>query len=203
MAIRPLGQRMVQGQLQSLRHRVQRQRVADSLIWVYEAAVAMRWCHSIWQRVYTVAGPNSLWHIDGNHKLIRWGFVIHGGIDGLSRMCVFLQAAANNKATTMTKVFMTGTQRYGVPSRVRNDHGLGNTRVGAFMIAHRGPRRGSFITGRSVHNQRNQLPVQQACFTACLHILRSLDSWIWQIQCTCGAFITCLCLVSSNIRHIS
>ncbi|KAH3824796.1 hypothetical protein DPMN_126649 [Dreissena polymorpha] len=69
-------------------------------------------------------------------------------------MCVFLQAATNNKATTMTKAFMTGTQRYGVPSRVRSDHGLENTGVGAFMIAHRGPRRGSFITGRSVHNQR-------------------------------------------------
>ncbi|KAH3795144.1 hypothetical protein DPMN_148691 [Dreissena polymorpha] len=36
-----LGQRMVQGQLQSLGHRVQRQRVADSLIRVDEAAVAM------------------------------------------------------------------------------------------------------------------------------------------------------------------
>ncbi|KAH3829073.1 uncharacterized protein LOC127880799 [Dreissena polymorpha] len=149
-----LGQRMVQGHLQSLGHRVQRQRVADSLIRVDEAAVAMRWCHSIRRRVYNVAGPNSLWHIDGNHKLIRWGFVIHGGIDGFSRMCVFLQAATNNKATTMTKAFMTGTQCYGVPSRVRSNHGLENTGVGAFMVAHRGPRRGSFITGRSVHNQR-------------------------------------------------
>ena len=25
------------------------------------------------------AGPNSLWHIDGNHKLIKWHLVIHGG----------------------------------------------------------------------------------------------------------------------------
>ena len=26
--------------------------------------------------------PNSLWHIDGYHKLIRWRIVIHGVIDG-------------------------------------------------------------------------------------------------------------------------
>ena len=26
---------------------------------------------------YNVPGPRSLWHLDGNHKLIRWGFVIH------------------------------------------------------------------------------------------------------------------------------
>ncbi|XP_052240257.1 uncharacterized protein LOC127850897 isoform X3 [Dreissena polymorpha] len=66
-----LGQRMVQGLLQSRGHRVQRQRVADSLIRVDAAAVALRWCHSIRRRVYKVAAPNSLWHIDGNHKLIR------------------------------------------------------------------------------------------------------------------------------------
>ena len=46
--------------------------MADSLIRVDEAAVAMRWCRAIHRRVYQVAGPNALWHIDGNHKLIRY-----------------------------------------------------------------------------------------------------------------------------------
>ena len=45
------------------------------------------------RRVYSVEGPNSLWHIDGNHKLIRWKVVIHGGIDGHSRTIVFLKCA--------------------------------------------------------------------------------------------------------------
>ena len=34
---------------------------------------------------YHVARPNALWHIDGHHKLILWGFVIHGVIDGYTR----------------------------------------------------------------------------------------------------------------------
>ncbi|KAF5357480.1 hypothetical protein D9758_012525 [Tetrapyrgos nigripes] len=38
------------------------------------------------QRVpYLVSCPNALWHIDGHHKLILWGIVIHGCIDGYSR----------------------------------------------------------------------------------------------------------------------
>lgn len=35
---------------------------------------------------YKVSRPNALWHIDGHHKLIDWGFVIHGCVDGYSRM---------------------------------------------------------------------------------------------------------------------
>ncbi|KAF9053292.1 hypothetical protein BJ165DRAFT_1317852, partial [Panaeolus papilionaceus] len=34
---------------------------------------------------YHVSRPHALWHIDGHHKLIKWGFVIHGIIDGYSR----------------------------------------------------------------------------------------------------------------------
>ena len=33
------------------------------------------------RRVYFVAGPLALLHIDGNHKLIRWKLVVHGGIE--------------------------------------------------------------------------------------------------------------------------
>ena len=36
------------------------------------------------RRVYNVQGPNHLWHVDTNHKLVRWNFIIVGGIDGFS-----------------------------------------------------------------------------------------------------------------------
>ena len=44
---------------------------------------------TIRRRSYHVEGPNALWHVDGNHKLIRWRLVIHGAIDGYSRTVVF------------------------------------------------------------------------------------------------------------------
>lgn len=34
---------------------------------------------------YHVPRPNHLWHIDGHHKMIAWGIVIHGIADGYSR----------------------------------------------------------------------------------------------------------------------
>ncbi len=33
-------------------------------------------------RNYSVPRPNALWHIDGHHKLITWGIVLHGIADG-------------------------------------------------------------------------------------------------------------------------
>ncbi|XP_052212367.1 uncharacterized protein LOC127831423 [Dreissena polymorpha] len=168
-----LGQRMVQAMLLTDWHRVQRQRVADSLIRVDEAGVAMRWAHAIQRRTYKVFGPNALWHIDGNHKLIRWGLVIHGGIDGYSRLITFLTVASNNKSATMMESFLGGTTKYGVPSRVRSDHGLENTGVGAFMLGYRGAGRGSFITGRSVHNQRIER-MWRDMYRSCTHVFAEL-----------------------------
>ncbi|KAG2122960.1 hypothetical protein BD769DRAFT_1306927, partial [Suillus cothurnatus] len=34
-----------------------------------------------WQK-YLVPRSNHLWHLDGHHKLILWGIVIHGIVDG-------------------------------------------------------------------------------------------------------------------------
>jgi hypothetical protein len=61
------------------------------------------------RRVYKVPFPNSLWHIDGQHKLIRWKFVIHGGVNGYSRVCVFMQVGDNNRAETVERLFLHAT----------------------------------------------------------------------------------------------
>ena len=58
-------------------------------------------------RVYNVKGPNYLWHVDTNHKLVRWNFVIVGGIDGFSRLPVMLVCTKNNKADTLLDCFLT------------------------------------------------------------------------------------------------
>ncbi|KAI3352044.1 hypothetical protein L3Q82_020859 [Scortum barcoo] len=68
-----------------------------------------------WQ--YSVPGPNSLWHIDGNYKLIRWRFVVNGGVDGFIRLVVYLTVAGNNRACTVLQSFIAAVEQYGLPSR--------------------------------------------------------------------------------------
>ncbi|KAF8994107.1 hypothetical protein BDQ17DRAFT_1179150, partial [Cyathus striatus] len=34
------------------------------------------------RRKYSIKRPNSLWHLDRHHKLIQWGIVIHGIVNG-------------------------------------------------------------------------------------------------------------------------
>ncbi|VDI06910.1 Hypothetical predicted protein [Mytilus galloprovincialis] len=149
-----LGYRSVQARLRSLGHVFQEGKVREALIRCDHSAVALRWSDTIHRRKYCVAGINSLWHIDGNHKLIRWRFVIHGGIDGFSRLIVFMGVATNNQSSTVFDLFLNATTTCGLPSRVRTDHGGENVDVANFMVLQRGPGRGSIIQGRSVHNQR-------------------------------------------------
>lgn len=80
--------------------------------------------------------------------------VIHGGIDGYSRLVVYLKASTNNTATTVFASFQEAVQQYNLPSRVRSDLGFENIEVGRYMLEQRGLNRGSIVTGTSVHNQR-------------------------------------------------
>lgn len=76
--------------VRSLGLRVQRDRIRASLTRVDPVNSQLRWASIITRRTYSVPWPNSLWHMDGNHALIRWGFVIHDCIDGFSRMIMFM-----------------------------------------------------------------------------------------------------------------
>lgn len=47
----------------------------------------------------------------------------HGCINGFSRFIIYLHCATNNYADTVLDLFLGGTTEYGLPFRVRVDHG--------------------------------------------------------------------------------
>ena len=116
--------------------------------------VAARRLSTIRRRVYSVPHPNFFWHIDGNHKLIRWHFVVHGAVVGYSRLITYLKCADNNRASTVMECFQDGISRYGVPDKIRSDHGGENTEVWRYMISSHNGSYSSVVTGSSVHNER-------------------------------------------------
>ena len=133
---------------------VQRQRIRDCLHRIDHSGVRDRKKGRLIRRVYNVQGPNHLWHVDTNHKLIRWHLIIAGGIDGFSRLIMFLKCVDNNRAETLLQCFLSGVEKYGVPERVRTDKGMENVAIADYMLSKKGTGRGSIIAGKSVHNQR-------------------------------------------------
>lgn len=150
------GYRFVCSLLATMGHRVPERRVRDCLRRVDPVSVAYR--HSrrgtVDRRQYSVPYPNALWHVDGNMSLIRWGFVVHGAIDGYSRLITYLHCSTNNRSETVLRQFIQAGEQFGYPSRTRSDMGGENIQLAHFMVLLRGENRGSHLTGRSVHNQR-------------------------------------------------
>ena len=153
------GIRRMKGFLLARGIRIQWERVRVSLWRVDPEGILLRsmQLNLVRRRHYSVpVGPLSLWHLDGNHKIIRWGFVIHGCVDGYSRRVMFLRASTNNKANTVFTLFTEAVEKFGLPHRVRGDQGIEYIDVAWFMFSNslRGPGRESYIAGKSCHNQR-------------------------------------------------
>ncbi|XP_016118714.1 uncharacterized protein [Sinocyclocheilus grahami] len=162
------GSEIMRGLLRAEGLFVQRRRVRETLTQIDPTAAARRWSSAIARRVYHVPHPNSLWHIDGNMRLIRWGFVVHGAIDGKSRLITYLSCNTNNRASAVLTQFVKATCLYGLPSRVRSDHGGENSQIALFMNLVQGVERRSHITGESVHNQR----IERLWRDVFLHVLQ-------------------------------
>jgi hypothetical protein len=148
------GEVMVQGHLTSRGLQVQRQAVRRAIHAVDPDGVEERKRKPIRRRVYRTPFPNFVWHIDGNHKLVRWRLVIHHAIDGFSRMVVFARRSSNNLAETNHNLFLQALPKYGRPSKVRTDLGGENVDIWRDMTTFWGESNIPVLVGKSVHNQR-------------------------------------------------
>ena len=129
-----LGEKSVDGLLRANGIIVQRQRIRNAMWASDPEGIQFRLRHCLRRREYHVEAPNSLWHIDGYHKLIRWKLVVHGGIDGYSRLIMYLRVANNNRSDTALAAFQHGIRQYGLPLRVRTDRGGENVLIGEYML---------------------------------------------------------------------
>lgn len=128
-----------------------RWRLRESVHRMDSRGVRERQTGRLHMRVYNVMGPNQR-YIDTNHKLVRWRFVIVGGIDDFSRLIMFLKCTDNNIFETLLQCYLSGVDKFVIPSNVRSDKWIENVSVADFMLSKKG--RDSMITVKSTRNQR-------------------------------------------------
>lgn len=104
--------------------------------------------------------------------------MIHGAIDGYSRLITYLSCSTDNKATTVLGQFLKATCLYALPSRVRSDHGGENVLVALFMHLVQGLEHRGFITGQSVHNQR----IERLWRDVFLHVLQQFYTMFYSLE---------------------
>ncbi|KAJ0055815.1 hypothetical protein NL108_013139, partial [Boleophthalmus pectinirostris] len=149
--------RMVKGFLQAEGHRVQWGQVKDSMHRVDVDGVfqTMMQLGCMVQKTYCVQRPLSLVHMDTNNKLIR---LINNFLkcpsSSFYRSCTWSKQQTTNQARLL-HFFLKAVEKYGWPSR--GDEGVENVAVAEAMFTVKGTGRGSFIAGKSVHNQGKQI----------------------------------------------
>lgn len=90
--------------------------------------VASRRRGRLHRRSYRALGPNYIWHRDGHDKLNRYGFHIHGCIDGFSRKVMWLNVGTSNKnpKSVAHHYLQTIEKLKLLPTLLRSDRGTEN-----------------------------------------------------------------------------
>jgi len=157
-----LGYRKIWKIIQSKGIPAKRQTVMEILREVDPEGVQARKKKRLRRRIYSVPGPDHLWHIDGYDKLKPYGFSIHGCIDGFSRRLIWLEVCPSNKnPRVIAKFFIDAAKQLrGIPLRIRCDDGTENSIIEPIQVALRSADddefsgEGSFLIGTSPANQR-------------------------------------------------
>ncbi len=148
------GVELSRGFLRSNNVIVTREHVRDAVRTLDPEGTEMRKRKTIRRRVYQSNGIHHVWHMDGWHKLIKYGLVVHAAVDGGSRYVVFSHCSSNNQALTVLRWFLGGCEELGViPGSVRTDKGGENVEVFRFMMKVFNNDPLCFKASSSCHNQ--------------------------------------------------
>lgn len=123
----------MKGYLQANGLNIQWERIRSALWKLDPEGMILRPVNSniIHRRKYSVPRTLFSWDIDGNHKLIRWSFVIHCETDGYSRPIKYLYCSLN--AARALALYVEAVQNFGLPFKVRANHGTKNNLVATFI----------------------------------------------------------------------
>ena len=123
------------------------------------------------------AGPDYIWHVDGNDKIKPYGFGISGAIDGFSRHLIWLNVYTTNSDPALIGGYFyeSISKASGCPMLLRIDAGTENTLLktmqDTLMGNGRNGKNRTFIEGTSTLNQRIE------CFWSHLR-KQCLEYWI-------------------------
>ena len=107
---------------------ISKEHVRKALVDIDPEGVSMRKKKTIKRRTYETNGPFDVFHIDGNDKLKRFGFAIHGCIDGFSRKLIWLfVSTTNNDPLVVANFYLKAITNLGrAPNTLRMDLGTEN-----------------------------------------------------------------------------
>ena len=134
---------------------ISKEHVRKALVDIDPEGVSMRKKKTIKRRTYETNGPFDVFHIDGNDKLKRFGFAIHGCIDGFSRKLIWLfVSTTNNDPLVVANFYLKAITNLGrAPNTLRMDLGTENVYCEELQVFFT-KNSNSFLYAASTRNQR-------------------------------------------------
>ena len=131
-----------------------KEHVRKALVDIDPEGVSMHKKKTIKIRTYETNGPYDVLHIDGNDKLKRFGFAIHGCIDGFSRKVIWLfVSTTNNDPLVVANFCLKAITNLGrVPNTLRTELGTENVYCEELQVFTKNGN--SYLYTASIRNQR-------------------------------------------------
>ena len=134
---------------------ISKEHVRKALVDIDPEGVSMRKKKIIERRTYETNGPFDVFHINRNDKLKRFGFAIHGCIDGFSRKLIWLfVSTTNNDPFVVANFYLKAITNLGrAPNTLRMDLGTENVYCEELQVFFT-KNSNSFLYAASIRNQR-------------------------------------------------